>query len=88
MHFSRNGCHFSFGGHFGSYIKYYKTETFLMLYKIFVDIFFYWLLQKLFYVDVKKDFLNQIAVILELAAIASLKGQIRDGNIPSITEYI
>ena len=36
----------------------------------------------------KKIFLNEIAVILELAAIATFKRKIRDGNIPGITEYI
>ena len=37
----------------------------------------------------KKIFLNPIAAILELAAIAALKRKIRDGNIsPGITEYI
>ena len=36
----------------------------------------------------KKDFLTPIAAILELAAIATLKRKIRDGNIPGITEYI
>ena len=35
-----------------------------------------------------KKNLNQIATILNLAAIASLKQKIRDGNIPCITEYI
>ena len=29
----------NFGGHFGSYINYYKSETFLMPNKTFVDIF-------------------------------------------------
>ena len=36
----------------------------------------------------KKIFLNPIAAILELAAIAALKRKIRDRNIPGITEYI
>ena len=36
----------------------------------------------------KKIFLNPIADILELDAIATLKRKIRDGNIPGITEYI
>ena len=36
----------------------------------------------------KKIFLNQIAAISELAAIATLKRKIRDGNISGITEYI
>ena len=36
----------------------------------------------------KKIFLNQFAAILKLAAIATLKGKIRDGNLPGITEYI
>ena len=36
----------------------------------------------------KKIFLNPIEAILELAAIATLKRKIRDGNIPGITEYI
>ena len=29
----------NFGGHFGSYINYYKSETFLLPNKTFVDIF-------------------------------------------------
>ena len=41
----------NFGGHFVSYIKYYKSETFLMPNKNFVDISIS-LLQELFYVDV------------------------------------
>ena len=36
----------------------------------------------------KKIFLNEIAAILELAAIATLKRKITDRNIPGITEYI
>ena len=36
----------------------------------------------------KKIFLNPIASIFELAAIATLKRKIRDGNIPGTTEYI
>ena len=39
MHFPSNGRHFKFGGYFGSYINYYKSETFLMPNKTFVDIF-------------------------------------------------
>ena len=30
---------FNFGGHFGSYVNCYKSETFLMPNEIFVDIF-------------------------------------------------
>ena len=41
----------NFGGHFVSYINYYKSETFLMPNKTFVDISIS-LLQELFYVDV------------------------------------
>ena len=40
----------NFGGHFGSYINYYKSETFLMPNKTFVDIFTVYC-KKLFYVD-------------------------------------
>ena len=40
----------NFGGHFGSYIHYYKSETFLMPNKTFVDIFI-GVLQEFFYVD-------------------------------------
>ena len=36
----------------------------------------------------KKIFLNPLAAIYELTAIAALKRTIRDGNIPGITEYI
>ena len=48
---------FNFWGHFESYINntYYKSETFLMPNKTFVDIFI-GLLQKLFYINVYKDF--------------------------------
>ena len=35
----------------------------------------------------KQIFLNEIAVILELAAIATLKRKFRDGNTPRIIEY-
>ena len=42
----------NFGGHFGSYINYYKSETFLMSNKTFIDIFISLLQVKLFYVDV------------------------------------
>ena len=35
----------------------------------------------------KKIFLNQIAAILEFAAIATFKGKITDENIPGISEY-
>ena len=40
----------NFVGHFGSYVNYYKSETFLMAYKTFVDIFI-GILQEIFYVD-------------------------------------
>ena len=36
----------------------------------------------------KKIVLNQTAVILEFAAIATLKRKIKDGNISGLTEYI
>ena len=39
MFFARKCRHFEFGGHFGSYIIYYKSGTFLMPNKTFVDIF-------------------------------------------------
>ena len=40
MHLPRNGRHFEVGGYFESYINnmYYKSETFLMPNKTFVDI--------------------------------------------------
>ena len=41
----------NFGGHFGSYINYYKSETFMMPNKPFVDIFMVYC-KKLFYVHV------------------------------------
>ena len=47
MHFPRNGRQFEFGGHFGSYINHFKSETFLMPNKTFVDY-----CKKLFYVDI------------------------------------
>ena len=58
MHFPRNGRHFESGGHFGSYINYYKSETFLMPNKTFVYIFIGLLQNKLFCVDVLKDFFS------------------------------
>ena len=39
MYLPRNGRHFEFGGQFESHINYYKSETFLMPNKIFVDNF-------------------------------------------------
>ena len=71
----------NFRGHFGSYINYYKSET-------FVDIFIGVLQEIVLCRWYKKTFLNPIAAILKLAAIAALKRKIRDGNIPGITEYI
>ena len=76
MHFPRNGRHFEFGGQFGSYIDYYKSEAFLMPDKTFVDDSIWgFFSKKLFYVDVLKlgFFFNQIGAILELAAIVTLK---------------
>ena len=78
----------NFGGHFGSYINYYKSETFLMPNKTFVDIFTWFIEVNCFMWMFKKIFLNQIAAILELATIAALKRKIIDGNIPGITAYI
>ena len=40
----------NFGGHFGSYVNYYKSETFLIPNKTFVDIFI-GVLQEIVYVD-------------------------------------
>ena len=77
----------NFGGHFGSYINYYKSETFLMLNKAFVGNSIS-LLQEIVLCRCLKKILNQIAAILELATIATLKRKIRDGNIPGITKYI
>ena len=53
--FQKMAAILNFGGHFVSYINYYKSETFLMPTKTFVDISIS-LLQELFYVDVKIDF--------------------------------
>ena len=39
VHFPRNGRHFEFWLHFGSYINFYKSETFLLPHKTFIDIF-------------------------------------------------
>ena len=39
MHFPKMAAILNFGGHFGSYIDYYKSETFLMPNTTFVDIF-------------------------------------------------
>ena len=78
----------NFGGHFGSYINYYKSETFLMPNKTFVDMLMGVLQDIVLCRWLKRIFFNPIAAILELAAIAALKRKIRDGNIPGITEYI
>ena len=78
----------NFGGHSGSYINYHKSETFLMPNKTFVDIFLSLLQELILYRCLQSFFLNQIAAILELAGIATLKRKIIDGNIPSITEYV
>ena len=60
-----------------------------MPYKTFVDIFIGLLQEIVLCRDVfkKRIVLNPMAAILELAAIATFKRQIRDGNIPGITEY-
>ena len=86
MHFPKNGRHFEFWWPFGSYVNYYKSETFLLAYKTFVDIFICVLQVIVLCRWLKKNF--SIAAILELAAIAALKRNIRDGNIPVITENI
>ena len=39
MHCPKMAAILNFGGHFGSYVNYYKSETFLMPNKAFVDIF-------------------------------------------------
>ena len=78
----------NFGGHFGSYINYHISETFLLLNETSVDIFICALQEIVLCRWLKKIFLNPIADILELTAIATLKQKIRDGNIPGITEYI
>ena len=39
VHFPKMAAILNFGGHFGSYINYYKSETFLMPNKTFVNIF-------------------------------------------------
>ena len=84
MQFPRNGRQFEFGGHFGSYSNHFKSETFLMPNKKNLCR----LLQEIILCRcLKKIFLNQIAAILELADIASLKQKIREGNIPGITEF-
>ena len=72
IHHPRIGRHFEFGGHIGSNINYYKSETFSMSNKTFVDNFI-GLLQKNVLRRSFNIFLNQIATILELAAFAILK---------------
>ena len=39
MDFPRNDVHFEFRHHFGFYVNYYKSETFLLPNKTFLDIF-------------------------------------------------
>ena len=39
VHFLEMAVFFNFGGHFGSYINYYKSESFLVPNKTFVNIF-------------------------------------------------
>ena len=39
MDFPRNGVHFEFIYHFDFYVNYFKSETFLMPNKTFLDIF-------------------------------------------------
>ena len=68
-HLPRNGRQFEFGGNFGSYINYNKTETFLMPSVTYC----------------KKFFLKQIAAILKLVIIVTSKRKIRDGNKPGST---
>ena len=73
----------NFGGHFGSYINYYKSETFLMPNKSFVDIFI-GLLQEI----VLCRCLNRFFQSNRGHHGSTLKRKIRDGNIPGITEHI
>lgn len=51
IQFSRNRRHLEFGGHLGSYINYYKTETNKTYVDKFIDN-----CKKLFYVDLKRFF--------------------------------
>ena len=88
IHLSRIGRHFEFGGHFGAYINYYKSETFLMGTKTFVDNFIGSLQEIVLCRSFNRFFFNYFAAILELAAIATFKRKIRDENIRGITEYI
>ena len=78
----------NFGGHYGSYINYYQSETFLMPSKTFCRYFHWFIARNCFMSMLRKIFLNQIAAISELAAIATLKRKLRDGNTSGITEYI
>ena len=74
MHLLGIDRHFEFGGYFGSYINYYKSETFLMPNKTFVDNFI-GLFQENILCMFKKIFVKYIAAFLELAVIATLKGK-------------
>lgn len=80
MHFSKNGRHFECCGHFGSYINFCKTETILMSNKTIVYNFIGLLLEIAWCRCFIKTFLNQIATILELAVIVTLKRKIRWKN--------
>ena len=79
---------FNLVANFWSYLNYFKSETFLIPNKTFVEIYIGLLQDIVLCRCFKKIFLNQIAAILGLAAITTFKRKIRDGNIPGITEYI
>ena len=85
MHFPKNGRHFD--GHFGFYIDYYRSETFWMLNKTFVDNFI-GLSQEIVLCRCLKRFfsiLSRPSWNYKLATIVTLKRQIRGENKPGIT---
>ena len=67
MHFQKNVRHFEFGGHFGFYIDYYRSETFLMLNKTSTSVDnFIGLSQEIVLCRCFKRFFNPVETILEL----------------------
>ena len=73
MNLPRIGHYFKFGGHFRYYINYYKSSTFLIPYKTFVDIFIDLLQVTALNKCLKRFFPNEIATIVKLATIVSIK---------------
>ena len=76
---------FNFGGHYKSFISYYKSETFLMPSKTFVDIFIGLLQEIVLCSCLKRFFSIKSRPSWKWPPLLSLKRKIRDGNIPGFT---